>query len=54
MFGNRLCNVMSFYFFEFLTPSTWGGHNFLISNMFLTKFTMLDVSREGVQVLFRD
>jgi len=35
--------------FEFLTPLTLGGHNFLISNPFLTIFYALDAPRGGVQ-----
>ncbi len=32
-------------FFEFLTPFTLGGHNFLISNPFLTILIVLDVPK---------
>jgi hypothetical protein len=39
-------------FFEFLTLSTWGGCNFLISTSFLMIFSVLDVAIGGVQVLF--
>jgi hypothetical protein len=39
-------------FFEFLTPFTLGGHNFLISHPFLTILDVLDAPREGLQVLF--
>jgi len=34
--------------FEFLTPPTLGGHNFFISNMFLTIFSASDAPRGGV------
>jgi len=47
-----LCNVQWFVFFQFLTPFTSGGHNFLISNPFLTIVSVSDVTRGGVQVLF--
>jgi len=36
------------FFFEFLTPFTLGGHNFLISNPFWMIASVLDVSRGGV------
>jgi len=39
------------YCFEFLTPPTLGGHNFLIFNIFLTIFNALDVPRGGAQHL---
>jgi len=35
-----------------LTPFTLGGHNFLISNLFSTIFSVLDAPRGGLQVLF--
>jgi hypothetical protein len=38
-------------FFNFLTPSTLGGRNFLNSNPFLTIFSARDVPIRGVQVL---
>ncbi len=50
MFGNWLCSVMWFVLFEFLTPSTLGGLNFLISNPFMTILSASDVPR-GVSVL---
>ncbi len=37
--------------FEFLTPPTLGGHNFLIFNLFLIIFSALDVPRGGAQHL---
>jgi hypothetical protein len=40
------------YFFEFLTPFTLGGRNFLISNPFSTIVSVSDASGKGVQVLF--
>jgi hypothetical protein len=54
MFENQplLCLVVCL--FEFLTPFTLGGHNFLISNLFLTIVNVSDPSRGGVQVLFKD
>ncbi len=39
-------------FFEFLTPFTLGGHNFLISNPVLMIANVLDVPRGEVEVLF--
>ncbi len=47
-----LCNVQ-WFFSEFLTPFTLGGHNFLISNSFSTILSVLDAPRRGLQVLFR-
>jgi hypothetical protein len=41
------------FFFEFLTPFTLGGYKFPICNLFLTIVSVSDVSRGGVQVLFR-
>jgi hypothetical protein len=38
-------NVQWFVFFQFLTPFTLGGHNFVISNLFLTIVSVLDVPR---------
>ncbi len=38
--------------FEFLTPFTLRGCNFLVPNLFLTIVSVLDAQREGVQVLF--
>ncbi len=49
VFGNRFCSVI-WFFFEFLIPYTLGGLNNLISNPFLTIFSMSDVPR-GVLVL---
>ncbi len=40
-------------FFEFLTPSTFGGCNFFNSNSFLMIFSAPDVSTGRVQVLFK-
>ncbi len=40
------------FFFEFLTPSTLGGCNFLNSNPFLMISNAPDASIGGVQVLF--
>ncbi len=37
--------------FEFLTPPTLGGHNFLIFNLFVTIFSALYVPRGGAQPL---
>jgi hypothetical protein len=39
-------------FFEFLTPFTLGGHNFLVSNPFLTIVSVPDAPIGGVQVFF--
>jgi hypothetical protein len=39
-------------FFEFLTPSTLGGRNFLNFISFLTILSALDVPIKGVQVFF--
>jgi hypothetical protein len=39
------------FFFEFLTPFTLGGCNFLISNQFSTIVIVSDAPRRGVQVL---
>ncbi len=44
---------MVVFFFEFLTPSTLGGHNFFNFILFLTIFSVLDVLIIGVQVLFK-
>jgi hypothetical protein len=38
--------------FEFLTPFSLGGHNFLIFNLFLMIFNVLDVPRGGLQGWF--
>jgi hypothetical protein len=35
--------------FEFLTPFTLGGYNFLIFNPFLTILNVLDAPRRGLQ-----
>jgi hypothetical protein len=40
------------FFSEFLTPFTLKDHNFLISNIFSTILSALDVPRGGLQVLF--
>jgi hypothetical protein len=47
-----LCSLQWFFLFEFWTPFSLGGYNFLISNPFLTIASVSDASREGVQVLF--
>jgi hypothetical protein len=52
VFANRLLYCLVVCLFEFLTPLTLGSFNFLISNPFLTIVSVLDVSQEGVQVLF--
>jgi hypothetical protein len=52
VFENQLCYLWGFGFFEFLTPSTLGGCNFLNFNSFLTIFSAQDASAGGVQVLF--
>jgi hypothetical protein len=39
-------------FFEFLTPSTLGGRNFLDYILFLTIFNVPHVPIGGVQILF--
>jgi hypothetical protein len=41
------------YFFEFLTPYTLGGHNFLNFIPFLIIFNALKAPIKGVQVLLR-
>jgi len=41
------------FFFEFLTPSTLKGHNFLDSILCLKFFNALDAQIKGVQVLFK-
>jgi len=40
------------FFGVFLTPFILGGHNFLISNLFSTIFSVLDAPRRGLEVLF--
>jgi hypothetical protein len=40
------------YFFEFLTPSTLGGHNYLNFIPFLMIFSASYVPIKGVQVFF--
>jgi len=40
-----ICSV-EWFFFEFLNPSTLGGHNFLISDSFSKIVSMLDVQEE--------
>jgi hypothetical protein len=40
------------FFFELLTPSTLGGHNFLNCILFLTIFNVPNVPIKKVQVLF--
>jgi hypothetical protein len=52
VFGNWLCSVLLVWFFEFLTPSTWGGRSSLNFNSFLMILNVLDVSRGEVEVLF--
>jgi len=37
------------FFFELLTPSTLGGHNFLNFIMFLIIFNALEVSIKGIK-----
>jgi hypothetical protein len=44
------CSVVCF--FEFFTPFTLGGHNFLNSNIFLTIFNAPNVPMGEIQVLF--
>jgi hypothetical protein len=56
MFGcsrTGLCGIRWFVFFEFLTPSTLGGHNFLNSIPFFMIFNAPYTPIGGVQVLFR-
>ncbi len=50
--GNPSCSVWWFVFFEFLTPSTLGGCNFLKSIPFWTMFSLPDAPIRGVQILF--
>jgi hypothetical protein len=38
-------------FFEFLTPFTFGGYNFIVFDSFLKIIDVLDVSRGEVQIL---
>ncbi len=45
-------NIFMICVFEFLTPSTLGGHKFFNSILFLNFFSAPDASIEGVQVLF--
>jgi len=44
--------VFSGFFSEFLTPFTWGGHNFFISNLFWMILSVLDAPRGGIQIFF--
>jgi hypothetical protein len=44
--------VFSVCFFEFLTPFTLWGRNFVITNLFSTIVSVSDVPRGEVQVLF--
>ncbi len=44
--------VFNSFFWEFLTPFTLVGHNFLISNLFSTILNVLDAPRGGLQVCF--
>ncbi len=46
VFGNWLCSVLWFVFFEFLTPYTLGGCNFLISNPSLMNFSASSASKK--------
>ncbi|CAK9257327.1 unnamed protein product, partial [Sphagnum jensenii] len=49
--GTILCGDCQFVFWEFLTPFILGGCNFFISNPFSMIVSVLDVPREGVQIL---
>ncbi len=51
--GTNLCSIWWFFFFEFLSPSTLNGHNFLNSIPFFTIFNALNMLIGGVQVLFK-
>jgi hypothetical protein len=44
--------VVHGFFSMFLTPFTLEGYNFLSSHLFLTIFTVSNVPRGGVEVLF--
>jgi hypothetical protein len=44
--------VFNGFFFVLLTPFTLGGHNFLILNLFLMIFHVLDAPKRGLQALF--
>jgi hypothetical protein len=44
--------MMGGLFFWIIDPFILRGHNFLISNLFLTIINVLDMSRGGLQVLF--
>jgi hypothetical protein len=44
--------VLNDFFSEFFIPFTLEGHNFLISNLFSTIFSLLDAPRRGFEVLF--
>jgi hypothetical protein len=48
--GIGLFSVQWFVFFEFLTPFTLRGYNFLISNPFFTIVNLSDAPRRGVQI----
>jgi hypothetical protein len=49
--GTSLCSIWWSFFFEFLTPFTLGGCNFLFSNPFSTIVLVWDAPRGGIQVL---
>jgi hypothetical protein len=46
--GISLCSIQ-WFFFEFLTPSTLGAHNFLNSILFFMIFNALEAPIEGVK-----
>jgi hypothetical protein len=48
---NQLFQCLVVCVFEFLTPFTLEGYNFLICNPFWTNLRVSDESRGGVQVL---
>jgi hypothetical protein len=50
--GTGLCSIWWFVFFEFFTPSTLKGHNFL-NFLFLMIFSVPNVLIKRVQVLFK-
>ncbi len=53
MFGNQPLQHLVICFFEFLTPSTLGGHNFFNSISFFTMFNVTNALLGKVQVLFK-
>jgi len=53
VFGNWPLQRSVVCVFEFLTPSTLGGFNFLNSITFLTIFSVTNAPLGGVQFLFR-